>query len=235
MTAVREAIVLPILFLTVVLVSAIRPGTDVTIAPPSPGALVAGMALLALLIRSGCLAPACHVNGHKSALANVNGVIVVLALFAASAQVIAAVLPESGVPAVIGWMVLLSLLVQAFAMAPDRTRLLRGLLVTFAAAYSLKYIVLAALSTPAQGRVARALQTLFEGLTFGVVSQRVLHPAEPYLAFLAIVLYLAGLALLPSAGWHIVRVPVDRTQTLDRQSRMLQSSDESSVNEERRS
>ena len=206
MTAVREAIVLPLLFLTALLIAAIRPGAAMSMSPPSPGALVAGMALFALLVRSGSVAPERLMNGSRSSLANINGLIVLLTLFVASAQVIAAIVPESGVPSVIAWMVLLSLLLQAFAMAPDRTRVLRGLLVTLGAAFALKYVVLAALSTPAQGRFARALQTLFEGITLGVVSQRPLHAAEPYLTFAAIVLYLVGLALLPTARWQMVRV-----------------------------
>jgi hypothetical protein len=206
MTATREAIVLPLLFLTALAIAAIRPGAAASMSPPSPAALVAGMALFALLVRSGSLAPARLMNGSRSALANVNGLLVLLTLFIASAQVVAAIVPESGVPSVIAWMVLLSLLLQAFAMTSDRTRVLRGLLVTFGAAFIVKYVVLAALSTPAQGRIGRAVQTLFEGVTLGVVSQRPLHAAEPYLTFAALVLYLVGLALLPAADWQMIRV-----------------------------
>ena len=38
------------------------------------------------------------------------------------------------------------------------------------------------------------------------MSQRAGHPLEGYLAFAAIVLYLIGIALLPSASWQMVRV-----------------------------
>jgi hypothetical protein len=210
MTALREALLLPALFLTVVLIAAIRPGQAAPIAPPSPGALVAAMALLALLVRSGCLAPERLLNAGRPMLANVNGFILLLAVFAASAQAIAAVVPESGVPAVTTWIVLLSLLLQAFAMTPDRARLLRGLLVTFGAAFVLKFIVLAALSAPPEGRVARAVHTLFDGITLGVVTQRTAHAAEPYLMFVALVMYLVGLALLPAALWQMERVPAAR-------------------------
>jgi hypothetical protein len=212
MTAVREALVLPILFLTALLIAAIRPGAAVSMSPPSPGALVAGMGLFALLVRSGSVDPARLMNGSRSSIANINGLIVLLTLFVASAQVIASSVPESGVPAVIAWLVLLSLLLQAFAMTPDRTRVLRGLLVTFGTAFTVKYVVLAALSAPAQGRVARAVQALFEGLTLGVVSQRPMHAAEPYLTFAAVVLYLVGVALLPAARWEMVRVSAGRAE-----------------------
>jgi hypothetical protein len=206
MTAVREAIVLPMLFLTVVLLGAVRPGSDVVIAPPPIGSLVVAMALLALLARSGVLAPENLMNSARTTLANTNGLVVLITVFVASAQVIALVVPESGVPALIAWVALIAMLSQAFAIAPDRVRMLRGLLVTFGAAFTLKFIVLASLSAPAEGRITRALQLLFEGVTLGTISQRPPHAAEGYLAFVTIVLYLVGLTMLPSASWHMVRV-----------------------------
>ena len=207
MTVWREAVIVPVLFLTVVVAGAIRPGAQAALAPPSVGALVAAMMLVALLVRSGSIAPDRLMNAHRSALANSNGLAVVLTLFAASAQVIALVVPESGIPALIVWIVLIALMAQAFAIDPDRVRTLRGLLVTFGAAFTLKFIVLAAMSAPAEGRVTRALQLLFEGITLGSLTQRPPHALEGYLAFATIVLYLIGVALLPAAGWRIVRVP----------------------------
>jgi hypothetical protein len=84
--------------------------------------------------------------------------------------------------------------------------MLRGLLVTFGAAFTLKFVLLAALSAPADGRFARALQLLFEGITLGAVTQRPPHAAEGYLAFATLLLYLIGVAFLPSASWQMVRV-----------------------------
>jgi hypothetical protein len=210
MTAAREAVVLPMLFLTVVLLGAVRPGAQSVLAAPPVGSLVVAMALLALLGRSGVVAPERLMNSTRSALANTNGVVVLLTLFVASAQVITVVVPESGVPALIAWVALVALLAQALAIAPDRIHMLRGLLVTFGAAFALKFVLLAALSAPAEGRVARALQLLFEGVTLGAVSQRPPHDAEGYLAFASVVLYLIGLTMLPSAAWHMVRVTSDR-------------------------
>ena len=115
------------------------------------------------------------------------------------------------VPALIVWILLGSLVLQAFAIGPDRPRLLRGLLVTFGAAFTLKFVVLAAISAPAQGRWSRALQLLFEGLTIGSISQR---PARPwgYVAFGTLALYLVGIALLPAATWQMVRSPTLRSR-----------------------
>ena len=206
MSAVREAIVLPAVFLTVVLIGAIRPGGAIVVAPPTLASLVAGMVLFALLVRSGALDPNQLLHSARPPLSNLNGLSVLLTAFLASAQLLTTLVPESGLPALITWMVVASLLMQALALGPDRARLLRGLAVTFAAAFTLKFIVLAAISAPADGRFARALQLLFEGVTLGGVTQRMPAPAEGYLAFGAIVLYLVGVAFLPSASWQMVRV-----------------------------
>lgn len=205
MTALHEALLLPVLFLTVVLTAAFRPGASTLFVPPSLGSLVTAMVLFALLIRSGALAPERLMHAGRTMLGNLNGLTVLLTAFAASAQVVTLAVPESGVPALVVWVVLVSLLLQAFAIGPDRVRLLRGLLVTFGAAFTLKFIVLAALSAPADGRVARALQLLFEGVTLGTMTQRAAHPVEGYLAFAAMVLYLVGVAWLPAAAWQMIR------------------------------
>jgi hypothetical protein len=205
-SALSEAVFVPAVFLTVVLTAGVRPGAVVSLVPPSLASLVAATALFALLVRSGAVAPERLVNPRRSLLANLNGLSVLVALFAASAQVVTALVPESGVPAAIVWAVLGSLLLQAFAIGPDRTRLLRGLLVTFGAGFTLKFVLLSAISSPAEGRVARALQLLFEGVTLGTVTQRPPGLAEGYFAFAATALYLMGVALLPPASWQMVRV-----------------------------
>jgi hypothetical protein len=194
-----EALVLPGLFLTVVLAGAIRPGGDLTMEPPSLASLVLAVVLLSILVRSGALAPERLVGPARSPLQNVSGITVLLAAFAASAQVVTLVVPGSGVPELIGWVVLVSLLLQALAIAPDRARVRRGLAVTFGAAFVLKFVVLAALSSPAKAGLARALQLVFDGVTLGSVTQRAMHPVEGYLAFSTLVLYLVGVAMLPGS------------------------------------
>ena len=204
MSPLLEAWVLPLLLLTVVLLGAIRPGAEITMAPPSLGSLVIAMGMVGLLVRSGALAPERLLSATRSALANLNGLSVLLALFAASAQAVTLVVPDSGVPAFIVWVVLVALLIQAVAIGADRTRLLRGLLVTFGTAFTLKFVILGALSAPADSPVGRVMQLLFEGITLGAVSQRPPHPAEGYLAFVTLVLYLVAIAWLPSARWQMV-------------------------------
>jgi hypothetical protein len=209
-SVVREAVVLPLLFLTVVLCGALRPGPPVAVVPPSLFSLVLAVLLLAALVQSGTVAPARLVHGRRSRLANVNGAVVLVTLLLASAQVCTLLIPPAGAPAVLMGLALLVLLALLLALGADRVRLLRGLLVAFGAAFTLRYVVLAALSAPAQGAVARALQLLFEGATLGTVSQPVDPPSAGYLAFVTLGTYLIGLALLPAAGWTFTRVGVDR-------------------------
>lgn len=205
MSPLVEACVLPAVFLTVTLLGALRPGAGATLVAPTPASLVAAVVLLAILVRSGALAPERLLHQARPALATANGVIVLVTLFIASAQAVTLLIPESGVPALVCWTVLVSLLLQALAIGPDRVRVLRGLLVTFGAAFVLKFILLAAISSPAESRVAQALQLLFEGVTLGTISQRPRHALDAYLAFATLALYLTGVAWLPSASWQMVR------------------------------
>ncbi|MBI2189521.1 MAG: hypothetical protein HYU37_20690 [Acidobacteria bacterium] len=199
MTAVREAIALPLLFLTVTLLGGLRIADRAALAPPPLFALVLSVLLLGLLVRCGAFAPLRLLHRSRPLLANVNGLIVVGALFLASAQAFNVATPESGLPRALFNLVFLVLLANTIAAAPDRLRMLRSLLVIFGSAFVVKFIVLAALSQPAETPATRALRILFEGITLGSVTQDVLHPATGYVAFFTLILYLFGLVLLPAA------------------------------------
>jgi len=198
-TATREAIALPLVFLTVALFGGLRIADRVALLPPPLFALVLSVLLLGLLVRCGALAAGRLVHGSRSRLANLNGLVVVLAAFLASAQAFNVATPESGAPRVLFNLVFLILLANTIAASPDRARVLRSLLVIFGSAFIVKFIVLSALSHPAEGTVTRALQVLFEGVTLGSVTQDVFHPATGYIAFGTLMLYLFGLVLLPAA------------------------------------
>jgi hypothetical protein len=198
MTPAREAIYLPLLFLTVAFLGGVRPGGQVVLSPPSLFSLILAVMLVGVLIQSGALIPLRLMNGSRSGLANLNGFVALAALFAASAQVFSLLTPEAGVPRILFSVFFLVLMLNTLAAGPDRVRVLRSLAVTFAAAFVLKFIVLNALSQPASGRTARLLQILFEGVTLGTVTQDVHHPAAGYLAFLTIALFLIAASLLPS-------------------------------------
>lgn len=197
MSAVREAVVLPMLFLTVALFGGLAPGDALPWTPPSLLSLVLALLIVAVLARSGALAPDQLLHGSRSNLANCNGLVVLLTLFGASAQVLHMLTPRSGLPSVIVGLVLLLMLVNTWVALPDRRRLLRSLAVVLGSAFMLKFVVLAALADPDGSRTKRVLVALFDLATLGTISQDALHPAAGYLAFFIALIYLVGVAALP--------------------------------------
>jgi hypothetical protein len=197
MTAAREAIVLPLLFLTVLLIGGLQIGRTTMIVPPSPYVLVLGALLVRLAVRSGALAPDRLLASARSTLANINGGVLLAAFWLAAAQTLALLIPDSGVPRLASGVFFLILLLNTTAASPDRGRLLQSLAVTFGATYVLKFVVLEELSSPGASAFKRALLALVDNVTAGVLIQEVRHPMTPYMAFLAVALFLIGLFLLP--------------------------------------
>jgi hypothetical protein len=197
-TATREALVLPLLFLTAALCGSVRLGQTLVMLPPSIYALILGILLVRLLIQSRALVPGALLSPLRGALANINGSVVMLTLWAASAQVFAVLIPEYGLPRLIVSVFFLILLLNTAAASPDRPRLLRSLAVTFGSAFLLKFVVLSALSETGTGWLKRVLLAMVEGVTLGTLTQDVMHPASGYIALFTLSLFLIGVFLLPS-------------------------------------
>lgn len=197
MTVAREAFYLPLLFLTVVLLGGMRILDRIALLPPSLFSLVLGLLLLGVLVRCGALAPELLMNAGRSAIANLNGFVVLLTMFLAGAQAFNLATPDAGLPNLLFSVFFLVLLLNTLAASPDRVRVLRSLMVIFGSAFILKFIVLAALSEPEGGRLRRVLLALLEGITLGTLTQPLAHPAADYVAFFTLILFLTGLALLP--------------------------------------
>lgn len=195
--AAREAVVLPVLFLSVVLAGGLRPGAAPLLPAPSLFPLVLSLLLVGVLVQSGAFDPRRVINSGRSFLANANGCVLLAAVFVAGAQTFAMLTPESGLPRIVFSVYFLLLMLNTIAAGPDRVRVLRSLGVTFGAALILKFIVLDAVSDPAGGRLARMLQLLLEGVTLGTITQTPLHPAAGYLALVTLVVFLAGIWMLP--------------------------------------
>jgi hypothetical protein len=198
-TPVREAYGLPLTLLTVVLIGGIRLTTPVAIEPPTLLSLVLASVLLAVFAQSGVVDPSRLLHQDRPALANVNGMLVLFALFLANAQVISRLTPDTGVPALAVSVLFFVALLQLGAARLDRARCLRMWAVTLLSAFVVKFVILSALAGPADRPVARALQALVDGLTFGSLSQPLEGPAAGYLAFAMLGTYLVGLVLLPAA------------------------------------
>ena len=198
MSPAREAIHLPLLFLTVTLLGGLRIGERVVLVPPPLFTLVLALLLLGVLVKGAALDPDRLLNPRRQAIANLNGFVVLVTAFVASAQAFSMVTPDSGLPRLLCGAFLFVLLLNTIAAATDRTRVLRSLMIIFGATFILKFVLLAALANPAEGMVSRILLILLEGATLGTLNQPASDPAAGYVAFFVLVLFLFGLAMLPS-------------------------------------
>jgi hypothetical protein len=195
----RESFVLPAVFLTVAAAGGLRiatAGGALSFVPPPLITLVLAVLLLGVMVRAGLLVPSTLVGDGRTGLENANGVVVLLALFAASAQLFTCLTPDAGVLRLLFNLFFLFLLWNTLAAQPDRVRLLRSLLVVFGWAYVVRYVALAALADPNAGWTRRMLTVLLEG-TAGSLQGEPTAPLAGYVAFATLALYMIGLVLLP--------------------------------------
>ena len=212
MSVASEAVYLPLLFLTVALLGGVRVADTIVLLAPPLFALVLGVLWFGVLARSGAIALHRLINAGRSALANLNGLVVIVATFLGSAQVFNLVTPEIGLPRLLFNVFFLVLLLNTLAASPDRVRVLRSSVVIFGSAFVLKFIVLAALSDPDGGTLKRVLLVLVEGVTLGTLTQAVFHESTGYLAFFTVALFITGLAFLPSADRRLIESAPDETR-----------------------
>jgi len=198
--AAREAFLLPALFLTVAGAGGLRispAGGGLSFVPPPLITLVLAVLLLGVMARAGLLIPAGFLGDHRTGLENASGTVVLLSLFAASAQLFTCLTPDAGVLRLVFNLFFLFLLWNTLAAQPDRTRLLRSLVVVFGWAYVVRYVALAALADPQAGWTRRLLTVLLEGATSGPLEGEPMAPLAGYVAFATLALYMIGLVLLP--------------------------------------
>jgi hypothetical protein len=197
MTPLREAVILPVIFLTVALCGGFRAAATVTLVPPTLTSLVLAVPLLALLVRSGVIPVMTLLSGQRTPLENVSGAVVLAALFGASAQALNLLIPDTGLlHAAFAVFVFCQLLTMGAATV-NRPASLRGLLVLFGSLFVLRYILVEALYARDGGLMQRVLTTLMSGASLGGISYEPNAPVTGYLAFFTLVLYFVGLLLLP--------------------------------------
>ena len=201
-TVWHEAFTLPMTFLSVSLLGGLRidAAGRFGFAPPPLMALVLAVVLVAVLFRAGAIVPAALVHPARPGLANASGLAIVLALGAATAQVIATLTPDGGLLTLVfdvAWLVLFG---NTLAARPDRRRLLASLLVIFGAAFVVKYVILSALYAPDSSLMKRAVMALLEGVSLGGLAYQPPGPATGYVAFAAVLLYVGAVAALPQAA-----------------------------------
>jgi hypothetical protein len=197
---VRESYTLPLVLLSVAAAGGFRvpaDGSGFQFLPPPLMALVLAVLLMGVMARAGLLVPGLLVSDARRGLENASGIVVLAALFAASAQVIQCLAPEGGLLHVLYYVFMTVLLWNTLAAAPDRPRLLHSLFVIFGSAFLLKYVALASLFDPEGGTLRRVLSALLEGVALGTLQHEAYAPATGYAAFFTVLVYLAALTLLP--------------------------------------
>lgn len=207
MTPVREAIVLPSIFLTVTLLGGLRVERSVMLLPPSLTALLLAMLLIGTLVRGRVLQSAALMNPARTAAENISGLVVLLTLFAASTQAINLLLPDRGLlHAGLAIFVFCQLMTMNTA-APDRVATLRSLFVLFGSLFVLRHIVIEALYAPERGLLHRVLTTLMSGASLGGITYEPNAAVTGYVGFVTLLLYVIGVWLLPAdTGTAMVHV-----------------------------
>ena len=199
MTPLREAFVLPCLFLTVALLGGLRLGADVRLVPPPLVALVLAALLLGSLVRSRVVrsrpvaqSPAFGPGERLLAACCCSP------LFAASAQVFNLLTPDTGLLHVLVSVFFLVQLLTTLTAVRDRVSMLRSLAVLLGCAFVLRFIALESLYSPGRGVIKRVMTALMEGITLGALDYVPTGSATGYVAFLCLALYLVGLVLMPT-------------------------------------
>lgn len=195
--------VLPMLFLTVVLLGGLRVDAEnrtfIFVAPPLV-TLFLGVLLMLLLVRGRLIRFHQWVANELPPLTNIIHIWMFITLFFASVQAFNSVLPERGL---LHWLFsfffLWTLWNNQFSSF-DPPRLLRSLAILFGTAFVLKHILLASLYSPEGGWLQRIAGTLLQGVSLGLLDEPKFAPATGYICFFTLALYVAGLILMGFAG-----------------------------------
>ena len=196
-------IFLPLLFLTVTLLGGLRlnaADNAFIFLKPALICLIFASVLLILFFRANLLKLDGWFSESFSTLKNVANATVLIALFAASTQIFNALLPERGLPFwIIAFCFFWTLWNNLFAEF-DVRRLLQSLGGLFGLAFVVKYLVLANLAAPAGSSWWRAFVENPAQETFTWLLDLPRFAAGTgYIQFFAVLFYLLGLFLLPSA------------------------------------
>jgi hypothetical protein len=198
MTPARESIVIPLLFLTVTLLGGLRIAAGVTLTPPSLTALILALVLIGTLVRGGAFNVLALLNGGRSGLENVSGSVVLICLFAATAQAINLLLPDRGLLHAAFAIFIFCQLLTMTAARTDRPGMLRSLGVLLGSLFVLRYIIVESLYAPDRGLLHRVLTAMLSGASLGGIVYEPHAPVTGYVAFFTLMLYVVGLLLLPT-------------------------------------
>ncbi len=195
-------IVLPIIFLTVVLLGGMRlnaaDNSFIFLKPPLI-CLVYAAVMMVLFFRSGLISVDGWLSHRFTIIHNAANTAVLLTLFAATVQLFNSLLPEQGLPFwIVGFCFFWTLWNNLFSDF-DTKRLLRSIVALFCLAFLVKYLLLANLTAPAG---TTWLQRLIENPGREAFTWLLDLPrygaGTGYIQFFTIVLFLIGLYLTPA-------------------------------------
>lgn len=200
--AVRNYLLLPIIFLTATLLGGLRfaasDGAFVFV-PPALICLIFAAVLCISFVRGGMIAIDHWFSDGLSTTQNIANGTLLASVYSATVQVFNSVLPESGLPF---WVVVFcfawSLWNNLFT-GFDSRKLLRSMIALFSFAFIAKYLILAGLTAPpGDGGWLRALieNPAREAMTWLLDLPRY-SAGTGYLQFFTLGLYFLGLYLLP--------------------------------------
>ncbi len=196
-------ILLPAIFLTAALLGGVRIASAdgaLIFLPPALVCLVFAAILIILYFRAGLVSVHGWFSEDFPTVKNVANAAVLFSLAAATAQLFNALIPEQGLPFwVVSFCFFWTLWNNLFAEF-DTKRLLRSLAALFGLAFVVKYLVLANLAAPEGGNWLRNIleNPGKEAFTWLLDLPRY-SAGTGYIQFFTVILYLAGLYLLPNS------------------------------------
>ena len=200
----RVYLLLPFIFLTVTLLGGWRLSSAdnaFVFWRPALFCLISAAILMVLFFRARLISVEGWFSEDFSALKNVANGSVLITLFAASAQIFNALLPEQGLPFwVFAFCFFWTLWNNLFADF-DVKKLLRSLGALFGLAFVVKYLILANLAAPSsEGWLQGILQNPTKEAFTWLLDLPRFSAGTGYIQFFTVAFYLLGLFLLPNSS-----------------------------------
>lgn len=200
-SAIRNYLLLPLIFLTVTLLGGLRLSADINafiFLKPALVCLIFSAILLVLFFRAALLQFEGWFSENFSTLKNIANAFVLFTLFTASVQIFNALLPEQGLPFWIIALLFFWTLWNNFFSVFTGKRLLQSLGSLFGLAFVLKYLILANLSAPSSESWLKGIieNPTKEAFTY-LLDLPGFSAGTGYIQFFTVIFYLLGLFLLP--------------------------------------
>ncbi len=196
-----QLIVLPILFLSIILLGGLRLSIESNafiFLKPQLVCLILASLLVISLIRARIVELKQFISEDFSLLKNIANGLVLLTLFAASVQIFNSLLPEKGLAFwIVSFCFFWTLWTNLFADF-TKQRLLQSLGSLFGLAFVVKYLILQNLASNSETWTQKLFETLTKEATFGLFEITKFSSTTGFLQFFALAIYIIGIFSLSS-------------------------------------